>query len=324
LKVDPSGRRRVHALKNILQPGHVFMPRKPFKDLLAEAERGQYAVGYFESWNLESLQAVAEAAEATRSPVFLGFSGIHLCDDRRRTRQNLAVYAAFGNEICNSVTVPACLIFNECPQLEQVLEAIHLGFGMVMFSNGALDMEAQSDYVAQLVAAAHPAGVQIEAEMAAVPGMGGELTGLPPDKHFTDPALAQAFVERTGVDALAVNIGQAHMHGRVAVRLDMARLAELKKAVSVPLVLHGGTSVSRSDLQAAIRLGIRKVNIGSILKRSYFAALRSAIAEITDNEFNPYEVIGSGLEKDVLDTASNAVRKVVEDLMVLFGSAGKT
>jgi ketose-bisphosphate aldolase len=299
------------------------MPLEAFKDLLGKAERGQYAVGYFESWNLESLQAVAKAAEATRSPVFLGFSGIHLSQSRRGTRENLAVYAALGRQMCQAVSVPACLIFNECPQMEPVLEAMKLGFGMVMFSDGALDIEAQSNCVARVVAAAHLAGVQVEGEVASVPGVGGELCELPPNKHFTSPALAQAFLERTGVDALAVNIGQAHVHGRVELRLDLARLAEIKKAVSVPLVLHGGTSVSRADIQAAIRLGIRKVNIGSVLKRSYFAALRSAIARINKDEYNPYEIVGSGLENDVLEAASNAVRKVVEDLMFLFGSAGK-
>jgi len=298
------------------------VPIVSFKQLMAEAESGQYAVGYFESWNLESLQAVAEAAEAMRSPVLLGFSGIYLCHPQRRTKVRLAPYAALGNEMCRQLSVPACLIFNECPEFETVLEAVNLGFGMVMFSNETLALDAQSERVAQLVAAAHRVGVGVEGEVNALPGVGGELLGLPMDKHLTDPRLAQAFVERTGVDALAVNVGQAHLHGRVEVRLDLTRLEELKKAISVPLVLHGATSISRSDVQAAIRLGIRKVNVGSILKRSYFEALSSAVAKI-GGDYNPYEVVGSGMEKDVLEVARISMRRVVEDLIGLFGSSGK-
>src|SRR5437899_655264 len=168
-----------------------------FKDLMKEAERGQYAVGYFESWNLESLQAVAAAAEAMRSPVFLGFSGIYLCHPRRRVKEQLAPYAALGNEMCRVLSVPACLIFNECPHFESVLEAINLGFGMVMFSDENLDFETQSRRVAQLVVAAHRISVAVEGEVTAVPGVGGELPELPADQHLTDPKLAQDFVERT-------------------------------------------------------------------------------------------------------------------------------
>ena len=294
----------------------------PFNDLLAEAERRQYAVGYFESWNLESLQAVADAAEAMRSPVLLGFSGIYLCHSRRQTLEQLAPYAALGSEICRGMSVPTCLVFNECPQFERTLEATQLGFGMVMFSDPSLSSDALEGRMAKLVPAAHRSGIAVEGEPTTVPGVGGELSVLPADKRLTGPRLAQAFVERTGVDALAVNIGQAHLHGRAEVHLDFGRLKELKAAVSVPLVLHGGTSVARHDLQEAIALGIRKINVGSILKRCYFEALRSAIAE-KHEDYNPYEVVGSGYEGDILQSGRAAVRKAVESFMGMFGSTAK-
>jgi fructose/tagatose bisphosphate aldolase len=97
-----------------------------FNDLMRDAEKGLYAVGYFESWDLESLQAVADAAEALHSPVLLGFSGIYLHHPERLTRERLSVYAALGNEVCRQISVPACLLFNESPHLERVLEAIDL------------------------------------------------------------------------------------------------------------------------------------------------------------------------------------------------------
>ena len=139
---------------------------------------------------------------------------------------------------------------------------------------------------------------------------------------LTDPAAARAFVEVTGIDALAVNIGQVHLHGRGQVRLDLARLAELKAAVPVPLVLHGATSVHPDDLAAAARLGIRKINVGSVIKRAYFEALRKAAVAAGD-AYVPYDVIGSGFFNDVQAAGRVAMQRVVEEMMHLFGSAGK-
>ena len=292
-----------------------------FKDLMTEAERGQYAVGYFESWNLESLQAVADAAEVTQSPVILGFSGAYLSHPARLVKERLSLYAALGLEACRQLSVPACLLFNECPRLDWVLEAINLGFGLVMFTDDDLNFEEQLAQVRRVVEKSHQVSVAVEAELTPLPGVEGELLTVPDDMHLTEPAQAGAFVERTGIDALAVNIGQAHLHGRREVRLNLSRLAELKEAVTVPMVLHGASSVNRADLTEAIKLGVRKINVGSVLKRSYFEAMRGACAKVSD-DYNPYEVIGSGLDNDILAIGRVALQKTVEDLMRLFGCAG--
>jgi len=300
------------------------MPLVPFKDLMTEAEKGQYAVGYFESWNLESLQAVADAAEATQSPVILGFSGTYLSHQARIVKERLSLYAALGIEACRQLSVPACLLFNECPRLDWVLEAINLGFGLVMFTDDELGFEEQLSQIRQVVKTAHQVSAAVEGELTPLPGVAGELSTVPGNLHLSNPTQARAFVEHTGVDALAVNIGQAHLHGRHEVRLNLSRLAELKEAVSVPMVLHGASSVNRADLTEAIKLGVHKINVGSVLKRSYFEAMRDAcirIGIVSDN-YNPYEVVGSGLDNDILAAGRVALQKTVEDLMRLFGSAG--
>jgi ketose-bisphosphate aldolase len=265
-----------------------------FNELMTAAERGQYAVGYFESWNLESLLAVADAAEAVRSPVILGFSGIFLSHAERSVEDPLGVYATMGLDICRRLTVPACLLFNESPHFERVLEAMELGFGAVMFTDERLSFEEQVARVRQVVAEAHRADIAVEGEVTALAGVAGKLAALPDDLRLTDLTLARAFVEQTGVDALAVNVGQAHLHGRQAIQLNFERLVALKEAVRVPLVLHGATSVQRADLVEAVRLGVRKINVGSILKRTYFESMRQACASVRET-YNPYEVIGSGL-----------------------------
>ena len=114
------------------------MPIVPFTELMDEAERGQYAVGYFESWNLESLMAVADAAEAMRSPVLMGFSGIYLPHPDRIVKEHLSTYASMGLEVCRSLSVPTALVFNESPNRDWVLGAIEHGFGLVMYTDDSI------------------------------------------------------------------------------------------------------------------------------------------------------------------------------------------
>ncbi len=300
------------------------MPLVAFGELMTEAARGHYAVGYFESWNLESLMAVADAAEAVHSPVLLGFSGIYLPHPERVVREPLSAYAAMGLESCRSLSVPSALVFNESPHLEPVLEAIDLGFGLVMFSDENLDLTSQTSRVAQVVKAAHRQRVAVEGEVAALPGIGGGLAeAVEEEMHLTDLDSARDFLDQTGVDALAVNVGQVHLHGRREVGLDLAHLEALNRALPVPLVLHGATSVRRQDLVEAIQLGVCKINVGSLLKQVYLQALRRACAAVEEPSSNPYEVVGSGLAADVLIPGRLAVQHAVEELMVLFGSAGK-
>jgi ketose-bisphosphate aldolase len=293
-----------------------------FNQLMAEAERGQYAVGYFESWNLESLLAVADAAQVTQSPVLLGFSGIYLSHPARVTKEPLSLYSALGLETCRRLAVPASLVFNESPDFESVLEAIKLQFGLVMFSDERLDFQELVGYVSRVVARAHSVSAAVEGELKTLPGVAGGLSSVPDDFRLTDPRRAQEFVERTGIDALAVNVGQAHLHGRSQVHLNLERVAELRQAVRVPLVLHGASSVYPEDLVEAIRLGVRKINVGSVLKRTYFEALRRACVQV-NAAYNPYEVMGSGMQEDVLTIARVALQKKVEDLICLFGNAGR-
>jgi fructose/tagatose bisphosphate aldolase len=307
------------------------MPLVPFLDLMRDAARGKYAVGYFESWNLESLLAVADAAKAVQSPVLLGFSGIYLPHPQRRTREHLQDYFAFAHSVASRLTVPTCLVFNESPHLDWVHQAIDLDFGLVMYSPESSATQYPVSSLQSLASRAHEKDVAIEAEMEPLEGVGGELQDTPDVLSFvshrtgslTNAINAREFVAQTNIDALAVNVGQVHMHGRKQVRLDLERLREIRGAVTVPLVLHGATSVHQDDLHAAIEIGVQKINVGSALKRVYFETLKNACNEI-EAHYNPYEVMGSGLDADVLTAARLALQKNVEDWMHLFGSQDKT
>jgi fructose-bisphosphate aldolase class II len=298
------------------------MPITHFNDLMAHAEKEQYTIGYFECWSLDSLLAVADAAQAAQSPVLLGFSGIYLPHQQRLRRAPLSVYSSMGLEVCRQISVPSALVFNESPRKDWVIEAIDRGFGMVMFSDEQLSYSEQITQVQQVVEIAHQAGVAVEGEAESLPGIAGNLTEIPIETPMTGVDAAREFVDETGVDAFAVSIGQVHYHGRREVHLDLGLLSNLKSALDVPLVLHGATSVHPQDLTAAVQCGIRKINVGSALKQVYFEALRKVCGSAGDT-YNPYQVVGSGLKEDVLMSGRIALQQKVEDYMQLFGCAGK-
>jgi ketose-bisphosphate aldolase len=298
------------------------VPLVSFHRLIAHATNGDYAVGYFESWNLESLQAVIDAAEMTESPVIVGFSGLNLPDPRREMRERLELFAALGLSACASARVPVALLFNESPDLEWIEHALELGFNLVMYADEHAKASDLMAAVKRTVALA--AGrAAVEAEMAALPGVATGLDVVPPVVPLTDPDAAARFVAATGIDALAVSLGNVHLHGRRHVALDIDRLLAIRRRVNVPLVLHGASSIDDMSLRDAINAGIRKINVGSALRRAFYLAVQeSCLAE--GDEFNPYLVLGSGLSGDVLLAGRLAVRDLVADRMRLFGSAGKS
>ena len=249
------------------------MPTVSFARLMEDAERRGYAVGYFESWNMESLLAVADAAEAARSPVILGFSGIALPRTDRVRPEHLADYAELGVTVCNRLSVPACLLFNESPSFDWVVDAIYQGFGMVMFADEGMDYETMVEKIRKICRIAHLASVAVEGEPHSLPGVAGDLLAAPGERHMTDPARAREFAEATRVDSIAVNVGQAHLHGRGEVRLDLDRVSALKRAVNVPLALHGATSVSRSSCFCTLPMPFRGI---SPMNRTDFGTLKRA------------------------------------------------
>lgn len=296
----------------------------PLEKILREAEVRNYAVGYFESWNLESLEGMWEAAEETRSPVILGFSGEQLPDSKRVVPGKLEPYAAMGLSFCKLASVPTALIFNESPYLGWIKKAIDLGFNVVMFSDEKCSYEEQKRKTVETVAMAHKKNVAVEGEMRSLHNKTWRRTSslALASSTLTDPIQAEEFVRETGIDALAIAIGNIHITGSRKVDLDLDRLDAIKERVSIPLVLHAGSGISDETVKHAIKHGVRKINVGSSLRKVFFDALKEKIS-VTDPSAHPYDIIGSGLDKDVLLTGKIAVKNFVKEKMLIFGSAGK-
>jgi ketose-bisphosphate aldolase len=294
------------------------MPLEAIGPMMRRAIEGRYAVGYFESWNFESLQGVVDAAEETRSPIILGFNGDFLSRATRLAPERLSWYAALGRAAAESASVPCGLIFNECPRDEWVRAAIDAGFNLVMPADPEAPPEDYARRVGQLARLAHARGVAVEAELGELPH--GAVGGPPHGGHSTDPDAAAEFVAATGVDLLAVSVGNVHImtHGQAG--LDLDRLGEIRRRVAIPLVLHGGTGIAADALRAAIALGVAKVNYGTYLKQRYLDAVRAAIAQ---DAVDPHHLLGIGGSEDILVEGRRAVRDAVLERIGLLGCCAR-
>jgi ketose-bisphosphate aldolase len=300
------------------------MPLVSIDQLLSHCRQRGYAIGYFESWNLESLQGVLDAAEQTRSPTILGFNGEFLSHGGRLAAERIAVYAAMGRAATEAASVPCGLIFNECPCDAAIREAMRLGFNLVMPADPRLPYDDYAAWVRRIVQTAHPRSVAVEAEWGELPcGAAGHDRSQEDDRldcQGTDPEVAERFVRETGVDLLAVSVGNVHIRLDGASDLDLPRLEAIHRRTSVPLVLHGGTGITAASLREAIRLGVAKVNYGTYLKQAYLTAIGAVLADMPSN---PHEVLGWGGTSDALVAGRLAVRDAVLERIETLGCCGR-
>lgn len=296
------------------------MPVVPLPRLLEHARAGGYAVGYFESWDVYSLEATVAAAEAERAPVILGIGGLS-ANHAWLARSGIDVYGAACRRLAEECSVPCAVLFNEAESRDEAAAALGRGYNAVMMHTQGWAWDRLVADTAALVIEAHAGDVAVEGEVGALAEMGdgGEIhEGI---AAMTTVDEAVGFVEATGVDCLAVAVGNVHfVTSDYRPVLDLDRLAEIGKAVDVPLVLHGGSGTSADQLRAAIEVGITKVNYGTRLKHVFAGELRARLrAEVTD----PNRVIGSREDDDVCTAAGRALTTTIRELMTRLGSSGQ-
>lgn len=299
------------------------------RDLLIPARRKAYAVGAFNINNLESLLAVAEAADEEKSPVIVAVTPSAI------KYAGLAYLTKIVKTAAESTPVPMSLHLDHGEDFETVSKCIAAGFTSVMIDGSFLKFEENVALTKRVVDLAHPKGVSVEAELGRLAGV-EEKTVEEKEAVLTDPEAAEEFVERTRVDALAVAIGTSHgaYKFKAEPKLDFERLKLINKKVDVPLVLHGASSVPKwiiekaskygaeltgargipeEHIQKAISLGIAKINIDTDLRLAFTATVREVLAD-SPKEFDPRKILGP---------AKEAMKDVVEGKMRLFGSSGK-
>lgn len=287
------------------------MNLQPLTKLLSDAQKGGYAVGSFDCFNAETMQAVVEAAVEMRSPAILMAAPMEIAYMGPR------LYAAVARELAEWADVPLCLHLDHTRTVEELIPHLEAGFTSVMLDGSLLPFEENVRLTRRAVLLAHRFGASCEGELGAVGHVGSETTvevegGSEQSRRakFTNPDEARRFVELTGVDALAVYIGNAHGIYRARPKLDFELLAHLSETAKAPLVLHGGSGTPEEDLKRAVQLGIRKVNIASELAKA-------ATTELTRTDgklfWPPFRYAA----------AKAAVKAVAVEWMKRLGSAGK-
>lgn len=296
------------------------MPLLPLPGLLAHARRHGYALGYFESWDSYSFEGVLAAARTAESPVIVGF-GATMLDGEWLDGGGIALLGATGRALLADCPVPVALLLNETHSLGQAVTGIDAGFTAVMMDTHHWPAADTVAAVAELVKVAQPRGVAVEAEVGSLPDfVDGQIAGT---AQLTDPAVARDFVAATGIDCLAVSVGNVHLLTDGAAELDLDRLRAIGEAVPVPLALHGGTGLPLDALPAAIAAGVAKINVGTRLKAAYLEALSKALASRTGRE-SVHDLLGSHRALDVQVAGRQAVSEVVVALLERYGSAGRS
>ena len=222
------------------------------KDVLIPAQKGGYAVGLFNTTDTDMLEGVLAAAEELRAPVIIGTAEVLL------PFGELKLIAPSVRAAAERATVPVFLHYDHGLTVERCIEALDLGFTSIMFDGSAGDADANIELTRKVVEMCHARGVTVEGEIGHV---GNADVEGDQDNNYTTPEEAKAFVEATGVDALAVAIGTAHGAYKHKPCLDLNRLAEIRSTIDTPLVLHGGSGLTDDDFRNTIKNGIAKVNI---------------------------------------------------------------
>lgn len=275
----------------------------PMKDLLIKAKNEHYAVPHFNVWNVEMLEGVMDAAELARSPVIISFGSGFL------NNTDIDHYASMMVSYAESSTVPTSVHWDHGRNIDIVLHAADLGFNSVMIDASANPLEMNIKLTKQVVDTFHPRNIPVEGELGHV-GAETIYEEAIANYRYTRPDEAKIFVEETGIDALAVAIGNKHGPYSSTPQINFAILEEVNQVVDIPLVLHGGSGISDDDFRKAISLGITKINIHTELCQAAMDAIEKS--HLKEHTFSSLQL---KVRKEI---AKRAYEKII-----IFGSLGK-
>lgn len=273
------------------------MDKTILEELIDYSRRNMVGIGMFNIVNMEFAQAIVDAAQETNTPVMLGMPERFILNYYDVNSMTAACKAMIEKS-----TVPIAIHLDHGKHFEGVMAALHAGFTSVMFDGSSLDYEENVEKTAEIVKIAHSMGVSVEGELGYVGSCGVDTLA---EEGFTRPDQAKDFVKRTGVDALAIAIGNQHGQYKGIPKLDFDRLCEIRSKVDCGLVLHGGSGIDEKDFVKAIKCGINKVNI--------YTALNTAARDFNIKHFNDYPMY-----LDYTQDLTGVIKDVVKDHINLF------
>ena len=281
------------------------MPLVDMKDMLKHAYDHSYAVGAFEVVSLDFLEGIMQAAENARAPVILSLAESHFeCFDFELLMPSVEAAARRSQ-------VPVALHFDHGTSLASAIKGINRGCNGVLVDVSHEDFIKNTRITKEVVTTAHACGVSVEGELGYVPGVEGEgAEDYPGEPDYTSLAEAKAYVERTGVDFLAISIGTVHGHMKGKPRLDYQRLKQINEALKMPLVIHGGSGLSDDQYRRLIAGGITKIN--------YYTGLSDAAGKKL-KEKHQSDLSYGRLQKNI----KQSIAEEAERCMRLWGAAGR-
>lgn len=282
------------------------MPLVTSKQMILDAQKGHYAVGAFNVENMEMVMAVIQAAEELNAPVILQTTPSTV------NYAGLECYLANVRAVAEKVSVPVAMHLDHGSNFELAMMALRVGYTSIMIDGSHESFEANIELSKRVVDACAPSNVPVEAELGKVGGKEDDLDGGA-GSAYTNPEEAREFVEKTGVDSLAVAIGTAHGLYQGEPKLDLDRLSEIANVVSVPLVLHGASGVPDETVKQAITRGICKVNYATELRIAYSEGVKEVLTQMPDT-IDPKKYGALGIQK---------VKQFVMDKMYTCGCVGK-
>ncbi|MBN3082259.1 ketose-bisphosphate aldolase [Pectobacterium polaris] len=276
-------------------------------DILKPTREHRFAIGAFNVADSCFIRAVVEEAEATNTPAIIS---IHPSELEFVTDE----FFAYVRERTLRSPVPFVIHLDHGASIAHVLRAIQCGFTSVMIDGSLLPYEENVALTTEVVKLAHAVGVSVEGELGTIGDTGTTIEGGVSKVIYTDPEQAEDFVNRTGVDTLAVAIGTAHgiYPKDLKPELQMHILRDISQRVSIPLVLHGGSANPDAEIAEAVTLGVGKINISSDMKFAYFQKAREILSRET--WWDPNAIYPEPI---------NAAKEVIRYKMALFGSIGK-
>ena len=275
------------------------------KEMLENAQRERYGIGFFNAVNVEMARAVIETAEELRAPVIVGTAEVLL------PAMSLERVAEYLIPMAEKASVPVAVHYDHGLTFDKCMEALKLGFTSVMYDCSTAPYEENLSRVAEMVRICRAMGATVEGELGHVGDNEGAGKLENPSDYYTDPAVAADFVRRTGVDALAVAVGNAHGAYRFPPKLDFERITAIRETAGIPLVLHGGSGLSDGDFREAVCRGVCKINIFTDLDRAGKAGIEKGLCE------------GAGSMMGLIPHEIAAMKEVVRNKIGLFGSAGR-
>ncbi|MED1799891.1 class II fructose-1,6-bisphosphate aldolase [Brevibacillus porteri] len=275
--------------------------------MLRTAREQGYCVGAFNVHTMEMLQAVVEAACEANAPLILQTT---VGTVRHLGPEYIAAIARVASE---EARVPIALHLDHCHEEELIVRCIEAGYTSVMIDASMHPFAENAEMTRRVVELARERGVNVEAELGKVGGVEDDLVVDDADAALADPIECERFIELTGVDTLAPAIGTAHGIYKGEPRIDFARIEEIARRVSVPLVLHGGSGIPEEQVKRAVQLGMAKMNVATELRIAFSQAIKGVFDD------NPQE----NDPRTYMKQAKQAVKEVALAKMEMCGCIGK-